>query len=227
MVPNYLILDVESTVSNCYGRKANALTSKLVAIGLCKDGESTAKYVYGQQFRYLDLDGIDVIVGHNLAYDLTFFWQQPWLDDFFKQGGTIWDTQLAENILTGQQYKYAALRDIAVNKYGCQPREKLMESYWDAGKCTSEIPEALVLKDVTQDVEDTEKVFLQQVDLCNKNNLLKLTLLQMDALCATIEMSYNGMAINQTTLAKNKVALERELDKTQQQLLKIVQEVWK
>ncbi len=73
----------------------------------------------------------DILVGHNIKYDLLYLWKYEVMQEWLKNGGKIFDTQLAEYVLTGQRHKYPSLRDIAVNKYGCQERPKHMEEYWE------------------------------------------------------------------------------------------------
>lgn len=73
-----------------------------------------------------------VIVGFNLAFDLKKIWHITKLQNWFKQGGIIWDCQLAEYILTGQQVKLSdkekiSLRYLAVNEYGCLERVKHLD----------------------------------------------------------------------------------------------------
>ncbi len=131
---SYLILDLETTIKKSYGRTANPFDkdNRIVAIGLKPQNED----VEGHYITYLKTGfkfftpKFKVIVGHNIKFDLLYLWGYEALQDWFRRGGRIWDTQLAEYYLTGQQHKYPALRDIAVNKYGCPEREKLMEKYW-------------------------------------------------------------------------------------------------
>lgn len=129
-MPNYLIIDLEVNTLKMHGRQANYFYNDIVAIGMKTKDELYAQYIYPEKLKVLDLDGIDVIVGHNISFDLMFLWGLDSLQSFFKRGGKVFCTQLAEYILTGQQAQYAALRDIAVNKYGCKEREKVMEVYW-------------------------------------------------------------------------------------------------
>ena len=135
---NYIVLDVETTTQTSFKRKANPLDTDnyIVALGY-KQYNSKVGSVWQDLLLDIDnglnclLSNIDILIGHNLKFDLLYLWRQPILQAWLQQGGKIWDTQLAEYYLTGQQTRWAALRDIAVNKYGCKEREKLMEKYWD------------------------------------------------------------------------------------------------
>ena len=224
---NALIIDLETGFKEKYGRKGNYLYNKIVAIGLCFQGEAYAKYLYPNDLEEIILEGIDVIVAHNATFDLLYLWNLESLQEFFKRGGKIWDTSLAEYILTGQQHKFPALRDIAVNKYGCPERIKFQEQYWEAGIDTFEIPEEIVLQDVREDVLDTEKIYLQQVEKAKELGVFDLIELENDALLATTEMTYNGMKVDLEELEKNKRDLEQRLEQQRQELYSLIAGYWK
>lgn len=120
---NYLVLDLETDGLDY--RK-----DPIVAIGLCRFGQSTT--IYKDQCEHMRkwwtyLQCTDLLVGHNIKFDLLFLWGCEELQDWFKQGGRIWDTQLVEYMLSGQQDKYPKLRDIAVERYGCPARTKWID----------------------------------------------------------------------------------------------------
>jgi len=220
----YLVLDLETGSKEVHKRKGNPWYNPIIAAGLknamiCKGIiASDINLIMG-----LVPNSVRVIVGHNLKFDLLHLWKSERLQYIFDERQfKIWDTQLAEYILTGQQHKYAALRDIAVNKYGCKEREKLMEKYWEQGKDTSEIPQELVLEDVLNDVRDTEQVYLQQIVKAKELGMYNLIQLQMDALLATTEMEYNGFYINQQLLRQNRDRIATELRQAQEELQQLV-----
>lgn len=229
-IPNYLIADIENNAgpeSKALGRKVgHPMFDALVAIGLKNVQELHSTYIYPNKLKEFKIDE-DLLVGHNLAHDLQWLWHLDDVQDFFKRGGRIWDTSVVEYILTAQEHIYPALRVIAVNKYGCQEREKFMEKYWDEGLQTSQIPEEIVLKDVENDVLDTEQVFLKQYTEISRLGLHNFIELQMDAVLATIECSMNGMKIDLETLQKNKIELQQRLDIKTKELLEIVKKYWR
>lgn len=217
---NYLVLDLETTSKEAFNRKGNPWFNNIVAVGLKNKEESNAHYL-SEPLTDLIIDE-DLLVGHNLKFDLLYLWKFPSFQSWLKRGGRIWDTMVTEYFLTGQTHKYPALREIAVNKYDCPQREKLMEKYWDDGKDTSEIPAELVIEDVTNDVLDTEKVFLKQYELVKVQGMSKLIEIQMDLVLSTIEMEYNGMKIDLDLLNSNRAELEERLIKEKEELHLIV-----
>ncbi len=236
----YICLDLETTTKTSHKRTANPLDSdnKIIAIGSKLPGEEAhAEYVnytvydpdYGYGPGVQDFETRqEIIVGHNIKFDLLYLWKYKGVQKFIKEGGKIWDTQLAEYYLTGQQTRWydCSLRNLAVNKYGCQERQKKMEEYWDKGIDTSEIPKELVLEDVLNDVLDTEQIYLQQLEEAQKLNMLPLLKTVMNELLTTTEIEYNGMYIDRQIFDKNKGQLEQELIKAEEEFIKLVKGYW-
>lgn len=125
---DYLIFDTEYSIKEYYKRSGNPWYCPLVAIAFKNKQELYKQWIYPNKIKDFEIDE-DILVGHNIGVDLLYLWHTKGLQDFFKRGGKIWDTMLAEYTLSGQQLKYPSLRDIAI-KYGCKEREKFMEEYW-------------------------------------------------------------------------------------------------
>jgi len=83
--------------------------------------------------------------------------------------------------------------------HGVLKDDKIKE-YWNAGMETEDIPEDELKEYLIGDVRNTEHVFLAQFDLAYKLGMLPLIRTQMDARLATIEMEWNGMFVNKSTL---------------------------
>lgn len=233
---SYLILDLETTSNEKHGRKGHYAYNDIIAIGLCNKEGVYTQYIYPERLTNLAIDE-QIVIGHNIKYDLLYVWELPQLQEWISNGGTIWDTQFVENIITGQQTKYAALRDIAVNKYGCKERPKHIERLlFDRDetdtslpeyKSMIELPKELVLEDVKNDVLDTEQVFLQQYKYCEENKLLPLIQRHMEALLMTTEAEYNGMKISDKVLIQNESELRAELQRINDELVALVKEFWR
>lgn len=130
MSPYYLVIDCENdNESSLYKRNAgNFMYDKIVAVGYKNGSISKAEYTSDKNLIMgLIPNSIHTLVGHNIKHDLLFLWGVERLKYMIEQGLVIWDTQLAEYYLTSFQNKYASLRDLAVNKYGCKERPKHIE----------------------------------------------------------------------------------------------------
>lgn len=64
------------------------------------------------------LRGVDLIVGHNIGFDLSYVWNDHQVREFLLNGGKIWDTQVAEYLLTGQQHSFSSLAELQYKYLG-------------------------------------------------------------------------------------------------------------
>lgn len=234
----YCVLDLETTTKTVHGRIANPFYNRIIAIGTkhyegIEDGFSQpiSRYIRDeggiQDIIKVILRNVDVIVGHNLKFDLLYLWEIHTLQDWLVAGGVIWDTQLAEYYLTNQQTKFASLRELAVKVYTCEERDKLMEPYWEKGIDTYDIPKELVCKDVMNDVTDTEKIYIKQLIKANTLGMMKIIEHKMEALLATTEMEYNGLMADRIKMEENKAKLEDKLNTLDIELQRLVEPFWK
>ena len=140
---------------------------------------------------------VKLLVGQNIKFDLHYMWKDNAgaRTEMYDRGVQIWDTQLAEYLITGQAHKWAHLDELAA-KYGGTLKDGRMKEYWDAGTDTEDIPDSEIEPYLIADVENTEKVFLAQVSMAHKMKMLPLIMTQMEALLATTEMEFNGMAFD-------------------------------
>ena len=141
-----------------------------------------------------------VICGHNLAFDLTYMYKDPELKKLL-QNRKIWDTQLAEYILTAQQTKWSSLDELAT-KYSLPLKEDAVKKYFAAGLGADKIPEEEIAPYLKQDVTNTAKIAELQYKQAVKEGQLILIETQMEALHATTEMQFNGLHIDRVALEK-------------------------
>ena len=138
------------------------------------------------------------ICGHNLSFDLMYLYHNPDLKECI-QNFKIWDTQLAEYILTGQQSKFSSLDDLSI-KYGLPVKDSKIKEYFEAGIGSDKIPVEELVPYLEQDVKNTKAIAEQQYRLAVEQGQLRLILSQMEALHATTEMMFNGLHIDQPVL---------------------------
>ena len=137
-----------------------------------------------------------MLVGHNIKFDLLHMMQacSTFAQDTFRDI-KVWDTMLAEYLITGQVSQYASLDKCSV-KYGGVLKDDRMKEYWKAGIKTQDIDPAELRDYMIQDVLNTELVFTKQMESIKKLGILPLVKSQMSGLKATVEMEYNGMHFN-------------------------------
>jgi DNA polymerase I-like protein with 3'-5' exonuclease and polymerase domains len=137
--------------------------------------------------------------GHNISFDLLYLYREsPALKETL-QWHKIWDTQLAEYILTGQRSKWSSLDELSI-KYGLPVKDDKIKTYFEAGLGSDKIPREELEPYLKQDLENTFVVAGQQYLEAEKNGQLTLILSQMEALHATTEMMFNGLHIDKEKL---------------------------
>ena len=132
---SYLVLDVETTISN----KGNPFdqSNKLMMVGLLNDkevGVYDIEYSVDPYKELLDniqlaVDAADVLVGFNIKFDLH--WLKRYGIDFSKK--RVWDCQLVEFILRNQSAAYPSLNATAEYYDLGTKLDEVKENYWKNG----------------------------------------------------------------------------------------------
>jgi DNA polymerase I-like protein with 3'-5' exonuclease and polymerase domains len=141
-----------------------------------------------------------VFCGHNLAFDLMYLYKNPRLKKCIQQF-KIWDTQLAEYILSAQQTKWSSLDELSI-KYGLPVKDDTIKKYFQAGLGSDKIPKEELIPYLEQDVTNTMQIARKQWERAVIQGQLTLILTQMEALHATTEMQFNGLHIDRPALDK-------------------------
>lgn len=76
----------------------------------------------------LSMANSDLIVGHNLEFDLSYIWHDPTFQLYIQNGGKIWCCQVAEYLLTGQQHTFSSLAELQLKYLG--EKEKPSRISW-------------------------------------------------------------------------------------------------
>ncbi|KAL7699314.1 mitochondrial DNA polymerase I protein D [Lotmaria passim] len=145
------------------------------------------------------LDDYDVIVGHNIKFDLLHLWRDVELRKFLRRGGKIWDTMYGEYLLTGHEVKLghgAGLEDVAKSYGGQTPKLDAVKRAWAEGKETYEIPYATLTEYLHGDLENTELVFCKHMERALEQRQVIVCCARMEGLLCTTEMEYNGLKTN-------------------------------
>jgi DNA polymerase I-like protein with 3'-5' exonuclease and polymerase domains len=152
--------------------------------GLAESGVASANYT-----------GVDLLIGHNLKFDLLYLLRAPAFKKLVWPKILVWDTALAEYLLTGQDSRFPSLDECSL-KYGGTIKDKRISEMWDAGIQTEDIDNDLLTEYLEYDLSNTELVFKKQFIAAQEANMLPLIWSQMLALKATTEMELNGMHID-------------------------------
>ncbi len=178
------------------------------------------------------LEGTSLLVGFNIKFDILHaICQGPlnrtaWVE-YIDRGGMVWDCQLAEYLLHGmtQEYHMAAMDEVAPS-YGGNIKDDAVKSLWNAGVDTCDIDKTLLMDylvgtndtDDIGDIGNTERMFLGQLAAFRARGGLNSAMLNMGALCFTIEAEYNGMFVDKEWALAKAAELLEELKEADREL---------
>lgn len=226
--------DLETGTQTAYGRKASPFNpdNLIVAIGSQRQGAEVLGSYSKQGIHDPDwfiniLSGTKLLVGQNIKFDILYAIRDPrnheaWMD-WVAAGGKIWDCQIAEYLLRGMKQSAQMLSlDDMVEAYGGNLKIDEVKAMWEAGYDTTEIPKQLLMnyllgyKDgdvwVNGDIGNTYLVFKGQYAKAQKRGMLKCIMLNMCSLICSIEMEFNGMAVDLATGLEHAKELEADIE---------------
>lgn len=160
----------------------------------CKDAGTSCTELEESSTEGFGLEGTELLVGQNIKFDIHHLLtgEHAYFLDWFKEGGKIWDTMLAEYILTFQQSKWASLDSLA-EKYGGTLKDDRIKDFWENGIDTPDIPQDMLEEYLIGDIDNTHIVFKAQYEKAQELGMLPLIESQMDALLMTTLMELSGM----------------------------------
>lgn len=232
---SYATWDIETTTYTSFKRKANPFAAEnwVVTHAFKYKGKQVEEHRFGHHrpgpgWLRPVLDGVRLLVGFNIKFDLLHALQDPenleaWMA-YVAGGGNVWDCQLAEYLLCGlgQKDQMLSLDEVAP-RYGGNVKVDEVKALWAAGVNTPDIdPELLTRylcggKDeygVYQlgDIENTEKVFLGQLERARSKDQVSSIMLNMGALLFTVEAERNGMYCDKKLGLETAAKLDAKLD---------------
>ena len=210
-IPNFVAIDVETTLN---GNEDVGLAhpmhpdNKVILYGFgAKVTDDIMEFM--RSVETLDSTELaDVVCGHNISFDLMCLYKYPILK-YSLQKLRIWDTQLAEYILSAQRTKFSSLDELSV-KYGLPVKDDKIKKYFEAGLGSDKIPREELEPYLKQDLSNTRKIAELQYEIAVKQDQLVLIETQMAALHATAEMQFNGLHVDKTALDKYTVEVVDE-----------------
>lgn len=210
---SYLVLDVETTISN----KGNPFdrTNKLCYVGLKDWDLYDIEYSDEPYKEKLDtiqraINEADVLVGFNIKFDLHWLRRYGIVYDHCR----IHDCQLVHFMLTGQQESYPSLNGVASYYSLGSKLDKVADEYWKHGIDTPDIPREILEEYLQQDLDLTEQVYLKQLeDIENNPQIKRLISLHNQDLLVLEEMESNGIIYDEEQSKLKGDELEREINK--------------
>lgn len=209
---HYLVFDAETTTNCPIGNfSANPMWpgNYIVEFGY-KSGTdkdvTTERFTGHSSITPIGFATYNLLVGHNIKFDLLYLLQGKsfvgaFMSDFINSLPPVWDTQLAEYLLTGQRTMYASLDDLS-EKYGGTLKDSYVSDAFKAGVPTELINPTKLTEYLKNDVLNTEIVFKAQITEASKLGMLDFIHTQMKALVATTIMNFNGLQVHSAYISE-------------------------
>lgn len=160
-----------------------------------------------------------ILVGFNAKYDVHCLRKQG-IDTTGKQW---WDCQIAEFILSNQQWKYPSLEESLV-KYGLGHKEDKVAEYWKAGIQTEAIPWEVLSDYAEQDAVLTLKLYEAQQAAMTPAQKRLCRLQCMDMLILE-EMEWNGIRFDEELCKRRAHEITGEIQQITKELSGIYPDV--
>jgi len=219
-----LFLDCEATIHE----KGNpfSIANKLCCVGLLLDGfyyyldieHSGLPYNRSLEFLASVLDQTELIVNHNIKYDLN--WIRRYLPGWKPK--KVWDTQLFEYIFSHQTWVMPSLDD-CLKLQGFEGKtDDLASRYWDKGVDTTEIPANELFEYNMGDVYGVEKLYHNQVAKQRPEQSTLFTL-HCEDLLVLEEMEHNGMAFNRAACEAKAVETRKEYEAKKDDIIRLLE----
>lgn len=200
------ILDVETTIQKIGNDFSPSPFNgaKIVCLGV-KPLSKPSHIFYPPATQFQSSHPACLLVGHNIKFDLLHLKNQGWKNN----KALVWDTQLAEYLLSGQQVRTSSLDNLCV-KYHLPSKDPQVTEYFDKGLGADHVPRALLEEYLKHDLEVTEAIYLRQLEQGTLLGMLPLIHSQMDALLALVDIEYNGMTVDRKALEDYNEELSQE-----------------
>ncbi|EKG06705.1 mitochondrial DNA polymerase I protein B, putative [Trypanosoma cruzi] len=209
----HLFIAYVTTEFAAYTRPANphASVNFVVAASLMdaqhRVVEPWTKYAARGDFKLPSLNEFDVIVCHDAKQLLLFLWDDPELHRFFKRGGRVWCTMLAEYILEAQRCQTGSnnFRDVAL-KYGVMtPPSSVL------GVATVDLPLTFLRHYLIAAVDALSTVFREQLlKSCERSQVICIAH-RMDSLLSMAAIENAGIQIDVEEAARQAQAVRNRL----------------
>ncbi len=168
------------------------------------------------------------LIGHNIKFDLIHILKDrtytavpvdafdrvqavAFVECMVKNGVQVWDTQIAEYVLSGQTNRYASLNELA-DKYGLPLKDDKIKKYWDAGVDTVDIPHDELEEYAKHDVALTKQIADKQMIAAIERGMVPVILSSCAAVPALASVAHNGMHVDALEVASQKAEAEALLE---------------
>jgi len=222
-----IVIDVENTVTKRDGRlylDPYEPTNKLVMVGCRDDNGNESIYDMDSGFVGVQdiLDKATVLIGHNITYDLMWLWECG-----FKYNGVIFDTMLAEYVLSrGNPDKYSlSLEACAIRHELNTQKQDTLKEYFAKGMGVDEIPKDELKEYLQADLRATQELCVSQYRQLLNSPLMDTVILTNKVAMTLARTHRNGFKVDQDVLESVRKEFEKEKIEIEERLSVQVREL--
>lgn len=166
------------------------------------------------------LNKVDLIVGHNLKFDMTWLYECG-----LTYSGALYDTMIAEYVFSKGLKRPLSL-DESCKRYGLDTKSDILGDYRNKGVNTHEVPLKELIEYGEQDLIITKQLYDNQQELIASDEdckyMSKSVKLMNDTLAVIIDMERNGINVDLEALDIVEKQYKEELTQLQTKLNQIV-----
>lgn len=161
-----------------------------------------------------EIDKADLIVGHNLKFDLQWMYHLGVDTDRCK----VHCTQVGEYLIRGQDKSLSySLRDSTL-RHGLEPKDDRVKMFWEEGYETSSIPLDVLVPYMLTDTRITREMYFKQAGILANKGMDKLMLLQNELMRLLSHMEYDGCRFDKERAQQLLLEYTKQIKDTEEQL---------
>lgn len=151
------------------------------------------------------LNKADVIVGHNLPFDLSYIFHMKEFKEFLSRGGQVWDTQIAEYLMSGQRHSLSSLAELQLIYLNKKIKESRISYLFSKGMGADKILNArnrcprlfaLYEKYSKSDVSTVLKIFEKQYIKAKNSGILDVIKLYNNYMLCLLIVENTGIPVD-------------------------------
>lgn len=154
-----------------------------------------------------------LMVGHNLSFDIGYLVKEKVItQDELAKRVQIWDTMVAEYILSCQYDRFITLENACAKRGIAFKKNAMIAKMFEEGKGAASVPLPELSEYLRGDIEAAYKLFLLQYEKAEEMGMLPLIQAMMDFRLATIDMRLNGIHLDPDALRNTEIICTEQIN---------------
>lgn len=234
----YMVVDLETSISDTIHGPSGVYPENDFYTWISKkQGESVQVLHKTQGFKRtipISLEGVDVLIGHNIKFDLLYFWHDEQFQAFLARGGYVIDTQVIEYHLTGQRHRMSSLVELQEKYLGQKHKKDRISYLFSKGIGADKILQkrgigrivSLFNQYCKSDGESTEQVFLMQYKKAQIEGMWDIIKMYCKDILVLTMMEVNGLPFDLNKIRDKQYSGGQECIALLRGATKLVESFW-